>query len=209
VITFYLFRHGETDWNAEGRFQGHLDIPLNDRGREQARQLAVPLGSKDLQAILSSDLSRSVDTAKILAKEIGLSADRLYQDAGIREAFLGDAQGMTVDEIGSRFGEDLLHRWKSSHVTDADISYPNGETGNEVVTRSLEAMLRFSEEHPEFKRIGVSTHGGVIRRVMHQILRDRGVANPPHIAIPNGVIYRIELARHLEGNSNAWRSSDL
>jgi len=145
VITFYLFRHGETDWNAEGRFQGHLDIPLNDRGREQARQLAVPLGSKDLQAILSSDLSRSVDTAKILAKEIGLSADRLYQDAGIREAFLGDAQGMTVDEIGSRF----------------------------------------------------------------QILRDRGVANPPHIAIPNGVIYRIELARHLEGNSNAWRSPDL
>lgn len=205
MITFYLFRHGETDWNAEGRFQGHLDIPLNDRGREQARQLGHSPGLKDLQAILSSDLSRAVETAKILGREIGLGADRLYQDAGIREAFLGDAQGLTVDEIGTRFGEELLHRWKSSHVTDADISYPNGETGREVVVRSLEAMSRFSEEHPEFKRIGISTHGGVIRRVMHQILRDREIANPPPIAIPNGVIYRIEFERE----SNAWRSSDL
>jgi probable phosphoglycerate mutase len=205
VVTFYLFRHGETDWNAEGRFQGHLDIPLNDRGREQARQLSGPLGPKKIQAILSSDLSRSVETASILAREIGLGADRLFQDAGVREAFLGDAQGMTVDEIGTRFGPDILSRWKSSHVTDADISYPNGETGREVVVRSLEAMSRFAEEHPEFERIGISTHGGVIRRVMHQILRDRGVTHPPHIAIPNGVIYRIEFER----DTNTWRSPDL
>lgn len=205
MVTFFLFRHGETDWNAEGRFQGHLDIPLNARGREQAKQLAVPLRSQNLQAIVSSDLSRAVDTAEILAQEIGLTAERLFQDAGIREAFLGDAQGMTVDEIGSRFGDELLNRWKSSHVTDADISYPNGESGREVVIRSLETLRGFSERHPEFERIGISTHGGVIRRVMHQILRDRGVAQPPHIAIPNGVVYRVEFERA----SNTWRSPDL
>ena len=112
---------------------------------------------------------------------------------------------MTVDEIGSRFGDELLDRWKSSHVTDADISYPNGETGREVVIRSLETMRRFSEQHHEFERIG-SFHSWRRHSQGHASNPEGSRRRrPPHIAIPNGVVYRVEFER----TSNTWRSPDL
>ncbi len=61
-----LIRHGETDWNVEGRWQGQIDVPLNDRGREHARQVAVNLADEGIQVIYSSDLSRALDTAEPL-----------------------------------------------------------------------------------------------------------------------------------------------
>jgi broad specificity phosphatase PhoE len=180
----FLFRHGQTDWNAQGRFQGHMDIPLNTTGRAQARDLAEKLQDADLEAILTSDLSRAQETADIVA---ALLAIPVVTDPGLREAFLGEAQGMTYDEIRAQFGEDLTSRWRSDHPTDADVSYPGGETAAAVVLRSFAAMERFLKSGT-YSRIGVSTHGGVIRRVM-QSLRPPG--SPP-VLIPNAVVYRIE-----------------
>lgn len=180
----YLFRHGQTDWNAQGRFQGHTDVPLNDTGRAQARELAEKLHKAALEAILSSDLSRARETADIVAARLAVP---VRSDPGLREAFLGEAQGMTYDEIRVRFGEDLTSRWRSDHPTDADVSYPGGEKASEVVRRSFDAIQRFLEPG-DYSRVGVSTHGGVIRRVM-QSLRPPG--SPP-VLIPNAVVYRLE-----------------
>src|ERR1700749_4512270 len=104
-----LFRHGETDWNVEERFQGHIDVPLNENGRAQARGLVEKLAPMGLQVILSSDLSRALETARIAARGLGGIAVEI--DPRLREAHLGGAQGLTREEIEKKFGLELVHRW--------------------------------------------------------------------------------------------------
>jgi broad specificity phosphatase PhoE len=205
VVIFHLFRHGETDWNAQGKFQGHLDIPLNDTGRIQAKAVGQNLKIHDLEAILSSDLSRAFETAQIAAQEIGLHPERIFRDSAIREAFLGEAQGFTYEEIQSRYGRDTIQRWKSNSVTDADVGYPGGEKGSEVVSRSLGALRAFAEMNPHYKKIGIATHGGVIRRLVHHIIKHPEV----HVPIPNGVIYRISFQPRTTEKPEIWRSLDI
>jgi broad specificity phosphatase PhoE len=212
LVTFYLFRHGETAWNAEGRFQGHLDVALNDKGREQARSIGIKLRGEEIEALLASDLIRSIETAEIVARELEVATGRfspLFKDSGVKEAYLGRAQGLTLEEIRASFGDELVHRWKSNEVSDADICYPDGETGREVVARSLDAIRRFAIAHPEFTRVAICSHGGVIRRVMHHILTLRANTEttevPPHIPIPNGVVYRIQY----DPIRDFWHALDL
>lgn len=183
ITAIFLFRHGETDWNVAERFQGHTDIPLNDKGRSQARGLIPILRAHSIDAILSSDLSRALETAQVIAEALKIS---VFTDAGLREAHLGAAQGLTYAEIEEQFGTELIQRWRSSRVSDADISYPGGETGQKVLQRTFQALESFLKSRPP-GRIGVATHGGVIRRVMNQLL-------PPHsppVPIPNGVVYQV------------------
>ena len=188
----FVFRHGETDWNAEERFQGQIDVALNERGREQARVLAPALGAQRIEVLLSSDLSRARETAEIVARELALS---LHLDAGLREAHLGEAQGLTRAEIEARFGVEAVRRWRSWQISDADVFYPGGETGISIAARAFQALEGFLARHP-FERIGVATHGGVIRRLMQKIL-------PPGsdpVPIPNGVLYHVTRA-----DSGEWK----
>jgi probable phosphoglycerate mutase len=184
VKRLYIFRHGETDWNAEQRFQGHIDVPLNPRGRAQAEGLVETLRGFNLQIVLSSDLSRARETAEIVARGLGGIPHEI--DARLREAHLGGAQGLTVTEIESKFGHELVHRWRSWQTTDADVSYPGGETGTEVLARVF-AGLRDFLARTSFERVGVATHGGVIRRVMASL---RPPGSDP-VPIPNGVLYEL------------------
>ncbi|MCM0605476.1 MAG: histidine phosphatase family protein [Xanthomonadaceae bacterium] len=194
IKKIYIFRHGETDWNKESRFQGHIDAPLNDEGRKQARTLALKLKDKSLEAILSSDLSRAHETAKICTVE--LNHIPIHIDERLREAHLGEAQGKTFDEIKSHFGEELTQRWRSAHSTDADVSYPGGESGKQIINRSLAAIEEFLQRE-SLSIIGVATHGGVIRRIMQSIL-------PPgftSVPIPNCVLYEI----HYDPTDKSWK----
>ncbi|HTL11109.1 MAG TPA: histidine phosphatase family protein [Bdellovibrionota bacterium] len=179
----FVFRHGETDWNREGRFQGHTDVPLNEVGRAQARSLIRALEGRGLEAVLASDLSRATETGQIVADALGIP---LHTHSGLREAHLGDAQGLTFEQIEARFGSETLGRWRSSLPTDADVAYPGGESGAEVMNRAFAALEDFLRRHP-FQRVGVATHGGVVRRILQKLL-------PPHtppVPIPNGILYRI------------------
>ena len=179
----YLFRHGETDFNREYRFQGHLDTPLNDEGRRQAAGLVEPLRRMGIECILSSDLIRARETAQIIAKALEVE---VFETPGLREAHLGDAQGLTVEEIEERFGKGLVQKWKSPYLSDADVSYPGGETGREVLERVLASVSCFvgGTRH---RHIGIATHGGVIRRVVRSLLTDTSLFIP----IPNGIIYPV------------------
>lgn len=180
----FLFRHGETDFNREHRFQGHLDIPLNDEGRAQAARLQPTIRRLGLEEILSSDLCRAHETARIASADLKLP---IISTPGLREAYLGDAQGLTAEELELKFGEALVSRWKSPYRSDADVSYPGGETGREVLERVLRTLSAHLA-HTGASRIGIATHGGVIRRVVRSLIREHEAPIP----IPNGIIYPLQ-----------------
>jgi probable phosphoglycerate mutase len=154
----FLFRHGETDWNREGRLQGHTDTPLNATGLGQAEALAETLRPHRLDAVVSSDLMRAWTTARIVAGALGLP---LLADPGLRETNVGAAEGLLWIDAKARFGESLTQRWYS----DGDVAFPGGETGIATTTRGLAALRRLAAQHP-YRRIGVSTHGAMLRQLM-------------------------------------------
>ena len=158
----FLFRHGETDWNREGRLQGHTDTPLNATGLAQAQALVERLRPHRLEAVMSSDLARAWTTGQIVAEGLGIP---LIREPGLREARIGEAEGLFWPEVKSRFGEALTERW----FTDDDAAFPGGETGLETRSRGLAALRRFVAEQP-YRRIGVSTHGAMVRQLMKQAL---------------------------------------
>jgi broad specificity phosphatase PhoE len=136
-----LVRHGETDWNAEGKLQGHTDRPLNDYGRRQAQALADRLASEDIDAVYASDLSRARETAEIVGSKLGLP---VVVDPDLREKNWGNWEGLTSDE--------RLH-----------IEF-EGETSEAHRDRTLSAVQRIVERHPG-ERVVVVTHGGSLRRI--------------------------------------------
>jgi broad specificity phosphatase PhoE len=152
VTTLLLVRHGETDWNADGRLQGQTDRPLSDFGRSQARRLAEELESEKLDAIYSSDLSRARETAEIVGERLGLP---VVLDADLREKDWGTWEGLTSAE-----------RDRVEFV---------GESTDQHQARMLSALRRISERHPGDGRILVVTHGGSMRRVQTAAL---GMALP-------------------------------
>ena len=139
--TLVLVRHGETDWNRERRFQGHADMPLNDTGRRQARELADALRDEGLTAVYTSPLRRASETAGIVADRLGLEAEELE---ALREIDVGDWQGLTVDEVKTRFPERADVAWRSG--------WPNGETHEQLRARVLPALLDLAAAPPGCSR---------------------------------------------------------
>lgn len=153
MTTILLARHGETDWNCEGRFQGHADPPLNDAGRAQASQLAAELVDDELAAVYSSPLRRAFETAAVVAAGHGLTPIEL--DA-LREVDVGSWQGLTRDEVEARF-PDQFARW-----LDYGQGWADGESYDEMGRRVVAALLELGAEH-DGERILAVTHGGPIR----------------------------------------------
>jgi broad specificity phosphatase PhoE len=146
VARIVLVRHGETDWNRERRYQGHLDPPLNAAGRAQSERLAQELAAELFDVIYSSDLSRALETAEIVGARLGLA---VLPDPGLREVDLGSWAGLTRDQVIERFGESPTH---------------DGETRTEHTGRVVEAVRTIAKRHPGGS-ILVVTHGGSIRAI--------------------------------------------
>jgi len=153
VTTILLARHGETDWNRQGRFQGHADPPLNATGRAQAAELAAELKAVGLAAVYSSPLRRALETAQAVAAEHGL--DPVAVDA-LREVDVGSWQGLTRVEIETQFPEQFA-RW-----LDYDQGWEDGESYEEMGRRAVAALLELALAH-ESERVLAVTHGGPIR----------------------------------------------
>jgi broad specificity phosphatase PhoE len=152
VTELLLVRHGETDWNADGRLQGQTDRPLSDFGRRQAQQLAEELADEKLEAIYASDLARARVTAEIVAARLGLP---VLVDADLREKDWGNWEGLTSVE-----------RDRVEFV---------GESTEEHRERILRALRRIADCHPDGGRVLVVTHGGSVRRIQAAAL---GMALP-------------------------------
>jgi len=158
----FVFRHGETDWNRERRLQGQFDVPLNATGLAQAAALAERLKLHRLDAVVSSDMRRAWTTGSIVAAALGIP---ILAEPGLREISVGEAQGLLWEEARARFGADLSERWYS----EDDVCFPGGETGAETRARGLAALRQFTAAQA-YRRIGVSTHGAMIRQLMKHAL---------------------------------------
>jgi 2,3-bisphosphoglycerate-dependent phosphoglycerate mutase len=153
-----LVRHGETDWNRDGRWQGQADAPLNERGREQARRLRDQLAGEPVAAIYASDLSRARETAEIIAASIGRPVE---VDRRLREVHVGGWSGLTTAEIESLFPDDVT-RW---YEGDASHAFDGGETYAAMGGRVVTALEEIAARHPS-EQVLVVLHGGPIRALL-------------------------------------------
>lgn len=151
MTRFILIRHGETDWNAEGRYQGQSDVPLNARGRSQSAELSAELGENQPVAIYCSDLKRASESAEILGRALGVS---VYQDPRLREIHLGCWEGMLFEEIQAKYS-DLLNLRKLDPRT---VSAPGGETVEQVRIRVMAAVRDIAKQHIN-ETIAIVSHG--------------------------------------------------
>lgn len=155
MTVIYLVRHGQSDWNAANRFQGHVDRPLTDLGREQAGELARELAATALQGIYSSPLRRALDTATAVA--VGHKLE-VVADDGLREVDVGSWAGLTRAEVEERYPGEF-RRW----VAGGD-GWEDGETYQQMSARVLACVLRIADAH-EDGAILVVSHGGPIRAI--------------------------------------------
>lgn len=154
ATTVLAIRHGETAWNADTRIQGHIDIPLNDRGLAQARLLAEALAGEDISAVYASDLQRAQQTAAAIASTRKLP---LNLDPRLRERAFGIFEGLTWAEIETQHAEDSA-RWRRR---EPDFAAPGGESLQDFYARAVAAVERIALAHPG-QTIAIVAHGGVM-----------------------------------------------
>ncbi|MES4901931.1 MULTISPECIES: histidine phosphatase family protein [unclassified Streptomyces] len=157
-----LWRHGQTAWNVERRFQGTTDIELTETGVVQARRSARLLAALKPHAILASDLSRARATAAELAGVTGLEVG---YDAGLRESYAGQWQGLTHEEITARFGEQYA-AWKRGEP----VRRGGGELETEVADRAAPVVTEAADKLPDGGTLVVVSHGGTIRTTIGRLL---------------------------------------
>jgi glucosyl-3-phosphoglycerate phosphatase len=158
-----LWRHGLTDWNKEGRFQGQTNVPLNATGMEQAAGMARVLARRPPDAIIASDLDRAKTTADALAQLTGLP---VTLDKGLRETYAGSWQGLTDTEIEEKFPGKLAE-WRRGELRQRG---GDGELDTEVAERAVKAIMRGLEGIPPGGRLMVVTHGGAARVALGRML---------------------------------------
>lgn len=178
-------RHGETAWNVGGRIQGHLDIPLNDTGRAQARRLARALAGRDaIDLIVSSDLARAFETARTVADATGAP---LVANAALRERCFGDFQGQTFAEIADAWPDDA-DRWRRREPAWS----PPGGQGESLLSfreRVTQAVQALAAENTG-KHIALFTHGGVLD-VLYRAATGLGLQDARTWQIGNTAVNRL------------------
>jgi broad specificity phosphatase PhoE len=150
----YIARHGQSTWNAEGRWAGRMDVPLTALGQEQALAAAAGLRDFGFRAVYSSALSRSRRTAEIIASHLGLPFGGVL--AGFNERDVGVLSGLTSPEIDEKF-PGLLDSWRHQGTP---VEPPGGEPWGAFVERVRESFTRIQEE-----RCLLVAHAGVLRAV--------------------------------------------
>jgi probable phosphoglycerate mutase len=158
----HLVRHGETEWNVEGRIQGRLDVPLSPRGREQAAALAGRLAAAGVRALVSSPQRRARDTADAIAAATGLP---VALDDDLQEQDLGRWQGLTFAEA-ARADPEVARRFAAR---DPDARPPGGETRREMSARAVGVLERVGAEGAPGPVVVVA-HGGPIMAILYRVL---------------------------------------
>lgn len=181
-----LIRHGETAWNAVRRLQGHTDIPLSATGERQAEALAQALAAEPLDAIISSDLGRALQTAKAVAAQHPHLP--LHVDAGLRERGYGAFEGLLYTEIAERYPVEFAE-WQAR---DVDAVMPAGgraaESFRQFYQRCQDGIARWAERYPR-QSILVVAHGGVLE-CAYRAARGLSIDGPRDFQVKNASINR-------------------
>jgi broad specificity phosphatase PhoE len=183
--TLYLVRHGESEANATGVFAGQTDSPLTERGRRQAEAVAEALATVPFDRVISSDLSRTRDTAEAIARRRGLRVEVFPE---LREIDVGSAAGKSFDEMKG------LPHW----TDDGFVQWPGGESLEQVLTRVLGCVEGIVVASPG-QSVCIVAHGGVTRILVSHYLGllprlDRSPADNTNITVikTDGIAYRVE-----------------
>ncbi|MET0303684.1 MAG: histidine phosphatase family protein [Microbacteriaceae bacterium] len=187
MTTIILVRHGETDWNRDRRIQGRTDIPLNDSGREQARDAAAALRAQldgIAPIVVSSDLSRARETAAIIAEELDVPLGQAYPQLG--ERAYGEAEGIDTAEFFARWGD-----WYTADVPGAEPR----EALRERAVRALRDVVQDArrETAPVSPTIVVVSHGALIREVI--LHATSGELPPTGERLANGASFTFRFER--------------
>ncbi|HEY0883809.1 MAG TPA: histidine phosphatase family protein [Ramlibacter sp.] len=180
-----LVRHGETDWNRELRFQGHVDVGLNAIGLEQARRLASRLAAEPAAHLYASDLLRAQQTAQPVADQLGVPS---LTEPALREQSFGTVDGMRVDDIKAQHPQ-AWEQWLRFHE---DFCMPGGETAREFHARVVDAVYRIAGDHPGATLV-VVTHGGVLDMIW-RTARSLSLSGPRQSEIPNAGVSRVRVS---------------
>jgi probable phosphoglycerate mutase len=192
ITRLCLVRHGETEWNAEGRVQGQTDIPLSEVGLAQARAAAEVLSQHDFSALYSSDLMRVRQTAEPSVRRLALP---LQLDAALRERHYGIFERLLYSEVRTRFPE----HYARFHSRDPGFDFDGGESLQAFFDRSLDAITRIATRHPG-EQVLVFTHGGVLEMV-YRHARATGLSSARDFGVPNCGINWLEIS------SGGWEVS--
>jgi len=178
-----VIRHGETDWNRQHRFQGQIDVPLNDTGLAQADRLGQHLADEPIDVLVCSDLQRARSTAEPLARPRGLApvVDPLWREQGF-----GILEGLDVPTIRSQHSM-LWNQWVRH---EADYALPQGGESNRAFhARVMRALQDLLAAHAG-QRVAVVTHGGVLDMLWRQA-QGLPLHGPRECDIPNTGINRL------------------
>jgi broad specificity phosphatase PhoE len=157
-MEFIVVRHGRTAWNAERRFQGHTDVPLDEEGRAQAHALASLVRNERFDYAVCSDLARARETAQIILA--GRDTPR-GADAGWREMRFGRWEGLTWSEITARYPEPDLGKTRALHIPEG------GESFAELCVRVKAALERLKAVVAPQGRVLATTHAGPLHALLH------------------------------------------
>ncbi len=177
VTTMFIARHGETVWHAENRYAGVSDIPLTERGLEQANALATWAGGANLDAVYSSPLTRATTTASPAAISAGLE---LAIDTRLIEVDWGQGEGLTRDEMAVAFPA----AYEAFVANPASSPLPDGESGQAVIERAMPALDEIVARHPG-GRVLVVGHSTLTRLIIATVTGmdlDRYRSTMPHVA---------------------------
>ena len=162
-MKFYLIRHGETDWNRSGRFQGQSDTALNARGLAQAADTAAAARDWNLTALYASPLSRTMQVAAALSQELGLP---VVPQEGLKEMALGELEGIQGEEM--RLGwPEVYAAWRDS---PADIVMPGGESLAGLQERAWQVILDLERRHSPEDNLALISHNFAIRAICARLL---------------------------------------
>lgn len=153
-----LVRHGQTEWNAGGRYQGQSNVALSDTGRKQAKFLAERFPVKQLDAIYTSDLDRAKETAECVGEKLCVS---VYPEEAFRELSFGDWEGLTYQEISLRWPEEA----NKLFTAPDELVIPNGETFRELQKRALDKIHLLYEKHID-QTVAVFAHGAINKTIL-------------------------------------------
>lgn len=212
----YLVRHGATQLTAEDRFSGSVGVDLSDEGRRQVRRLAERLADDHISAVYCSPLSRTVETASLLAKPHGL--ERRHRD-GLREISHGRWEGLTRREVEEHFPDEYAS-WEADPFTFAP---QDGESGLAVLARALPVIREIVVAH-EGQNVLVVSHKATLRLLLSSLLgfdargyRDRLDQSPAclnvvdfrdpvraRLMLFNDVSHYQDAPRHAEANLSKW-----
>lgn len=181
-----VVRHGETDWNAGRRIQGHIDVPLSVVGHAQARAAGNALANEGFAAIYSSDLTRARQTAEATAHLAHLPLQLL---TGLRERHYGVFQGLTYAEAEARYPQAYARHHARD---DAHFAPPGGESLHDLATRIAGVCDDIARRHAG-QAVAIFTHGGVLD-ILHRRAAGKPLTTPRDFAIPNAAINWIEAA---------------